>query len=34
MSLIDYYIKNNVTDFNPSFDSDDMAAGVEFNDEI
>ena len=34
MSLIDYYIKNNETDFDLPFDSDNMAAGVEFNDEI
>ena len=29
-----YYIKNNDTEFDLSFGSDDMAAGVKFNDKI
>ena len=34
MPLIDYYIKNNETELDLSFGSDDMAAGVEFNNEV
>ena len=34
MSLIDNYIKNNETGLDLSFWADDMASGVEFNDEI
>ena len=34
MSLIDHYIENNETRLDLTFTSDDMAAGIEFNDEI
>ena len=34
MSLIDYHIKNNETGLDLYFGSDNMAAGVEFNDDI
>ena len=33
-SIIDYYIKNNDSGFDLSFGSDNMIAGVEFNDKI
>ena len=32
--IINYYIKNNDTGFDLSFGSDNVAAGVEFNDKI
>ena len=34
MSIIDYYIKNNHTRLDISFGSDDMVAGIMFNDKI
>ena len=34
MSLVDYYIKNNDTEFDLSFGSGNVVIGVEFNDEI